>query len=395
MFNPSRWLKRTVLAGLAVGLVTGATTGAWTVTGLMAAATAPTLGAAQSFAVLGGSTVTNTGPSTVNGNVGVAPGSAITGFPPGTVTGGGSVHNADAQAQQAQNAVTTAYNALTSQACDSDLTGQDLGGKTLTPGVYCFSSSAQLTGPVTLNAQGSADAVWVFKTGSTLTTASGSSVLLTNGGSACNVFWQIGSSATLGTNTSFAGNILALTSITLTTGADVTGRALARNGAVTMDTNDISIPSCVTAATATATPTASATITATGTAAAATGTPTASNTPGVTVTASGATASPTPPGPSATGTLAAATATTTAQPSASTTAVPSPATPVITTVAGGTVPTATPSASSVGVPTVPPAVPAALPNTGEDGAGTAAQLSLLLGALLLGAGFLGARRLRG
>jgi len=119
------------------------------------------------------------------------------------------------------------------------LTGQDLGGLTLTPGVYCFTSSAQLTGTLTLNAQGNANAVFIFKMGSTLTTASNSSVVMINGGSPCNVFWQVGSSATLGTTTSFIGNILALTSITLTTNATVNGRALARNGAVTLDSNTV------------------------------------------------------------------------------------------------------------------------------------------------------------
>jgi len=126
-------------------------------------------------------------------------------------------------------------------ACNTNLTGQDLGGLTLSPGVYCFSSSAQLTGTLTLDAQGNGNALFVIQIGSTITTASNSSVLLINGGQACNVFWQVGSSATLGTDTAFVGNILALTSITLTTGADVSGRALARNGAVTMDTNNVSI----------------------------------------------------------------------------------------------------------------------------------------------------------
>lgn len=219
------------------------------------AATAPSLGSAQSFAVLGGSTVTNTGSTTINGDLGVSPGSAVTGFPPGTVTGG-TIHAGDADAARAQSGVTSAYNSLTSQGCTADLTGQDLGGKTLTPGVYCFSSSAQLTGPVTLDAQGNSSAAFVFKIGSTLTTASGSSVRVINGGSACNVFWQVGSSATLGTTTAFAGNILALTSITLNTGADLFGRALARNGAVTLASNNIS--GCAVGA---ATPTATATAT--------------------------------------------------------------------------------------------------------------------------------------
>jgi hypothetical protein len=121
------------------------------------------------------------------------------------------------------------------------MTGLDLGGRTLTAGVYCFSSSAQLTGVLTLDAQGSASSVFIFKMGSTLTTASASSVVLINGGAAGNVFWQVGSSATLGTTTSFTGNILAMASITATTGVRVTGRALARNGAVTLDTNVIAL----------------------------------------------------------------------------------------------------------------------------------------------------------
>jgi uncharacterized repeat protein (TIGR01451 family) len=208
-----------------------------------AAAAAPPLGTEQSFAVLGGQTVTNTGPSIITGNLGVSPGSAVTGFPPGIVAGG-TIHAADAVALQAQNDTTTAYNNLASQACTSDLTNQDLGGKTLVPGVYCFSSSAQLTGALTLNAGGDSHAVWVFKTTSTLTTASDSSVLLTNGGQPCNVFWQVGSSAVLGTTTSFVGSILALTSIALDTGADVSGRVLARNGAVTLDSNKVSAAAC-------------------------------------------------------------------------------------------------------------------------------------------------------
>ena len=210
---------------------------------ILQAATAPTLGQAGSFAVLGGSAVTNTGPTTVNGDLGVSPGSAITGFPPGIVTGG-VIHTTDAVAAQAQSDTTTAYNNLAGQTPFTDMTGQDLGGKTLTAGVYRFSSSAQLTGDLTLDAQGKADAVFVFQIGTTLTTASGSSVQMINGGSPCNVFWKVGSSATLGTTTSFLGNILALQSITLNTGAHVTGRALARNGAVTMDDNTISGSAC-------------------------------------------------------------------------------------------------------------------------------------------------------
>jgi len=224
------------------------------------AQTAPGLGSAASFAVLGGQTVTNTGPTTIFGDLGVSPGSAITGFPPGSLTAG-ATHAADAVALQAQSDVTIAYDDLAGQACTGDITGQDLGGQTLTEGVYCSTSSSQLTGTLTLDAQGNADAVFIFKMVSTLTTASSSSVSVINGGTACNVFWQVGSSATLGTTTQFVGNILALTSIALQNNADVVGRALARNGEVTMDTNNVTIQGCPGAPAApTATPTGTPTV---------------------------------------------------------------------------------------------------------------------------------------
>ena len=203
------------------------------------------LGTAQSFAVLGGSTVTNTGLSTIAGDLGVAPGSAVTGFPPGIVVAPGTMHIADAVALQAQSDVTTSYNVLAGLAPTQDLTGQDLGGKTLLPGVYHFSSAAQLTGALTLDFLGKADSLFVFQIDSALTTASASSVLAINGGNDCNIFWQIGSSATLGSTTAFKGNILANQSITLNTGASIiSGRALAQNGAVTLDDNVISIAGC-------------------------------------------------------------------------------------------------------------------------------------------------------
>ena len=216
---------------------------ALTFLGLHTQANAQFLGTADSFAVLGGSTVTNTGSTVITGDLGVSPGNAIVGFSPGIVHG--TTHAGNAAAAQAQSDVTIAYNALAGEAFTHDLTGQDLGGLTLIPGVYRFSSSAQLTGNVTLDAQGDPDARFNFQIGSTLTTASNSSVRLVNESSACNVYWQVGSSATLGTTTAFAGNILALTSITLNTGATILdGRALARNGAVTLDTNTITAAFC-------------------------------------------------------------------------------------------------------------------------------------------------------
>lgn len=220
------------------------------------------LGTADSFAVLAGTTVTNTGPSIVNGDLGVSPGSAVTGFPPGIVNG--STHAADAVAAQAQSDLTIAYNDAAGRPLTQDLTGTDLGGLTLTDGTYFFSSSAGLTGTVTFDAQGDPNSVFIVQIGSTLTTAPASSVNLTNGADACNIYWQVGSSATLDTGTAFQGNILALTSITLNTGATiVNGRALARNGAVTLDDNVITQAPCAAATTPTPTPAPTAAPTAT------------------------------------------------------------------------------------------------------------------------------------
>jgi uncharacterized protein with beta-barrel porin domain len=211
-------------------------------------AQAPPLGTAGSFGVLAGSTVTNTNtPTIISGNVGVWPGSAVTGFPPGIVVGG-TIHAGDAVAQQAQSDDASAYIALSSRPITQNLTGQDLGGKTLTAGVYGFTSSAQLTGTLTLNGQGNPNSVFIFNIGSTLTTASASNILLINGAQGGNVFFRVGSSATLGTGTQFTGDILALTSIALNTGANIScGDALAQNGAVTLDNNQITICNTTTA----------------------------------------------------------------------------------------------------------------------------------------------------
>jgi hypothetical protein len=201
------------------------------------------LGTASSFAVLAGSTVTNTGPSVISGDLGVSPGSAVTGFPPGLVTNG-SLHAADARALRAQSDLTTGYEDAAGRTPATDVTGQNLGGLTLFSGVYADSSAMALTGTVTLDAQGDPAAVFIFQAGSTLTTASNSTVALINGASPCNVFWQVGSSATLRTGTTFVGTVMALTSATLETRASVQGRVLARNGAVTLDTNRVTAPDC-------------------------------------------------------------------------------------------------------------------------------------------------------
>jgi ice-binding like protein len=208
---------------------------------------AQSLGSAASFAVLAGSTVTCTGATTILGSVGVSPGTGISGIPEGQPTGG-TIHDNDPVAAQAQADLTVAYNALAGMACGTDLTGQDLGGQTLAAGVYCFNTSAGLTGTLTLDGQGNANAIFVFQIGSTLTSATSAVVNLTGNAQATNVYWQVGSAATLGTGSAFKGNIVALSSITLTTGATLDGRALARTGAVTMDTNSIGDPSTPTLA---------------------------------------------------------------------------------------------------------------------------------------------------
>lgn len=207
----------------------------------------PMLGSAQDFTVLGHETVTNTGPTTIYGSVGVDPGSAITGFPPAVVTGG-SIYGPGGVSQQARLDALGAYNTLSGLSYAGDLTGVDLGGMTLTPGVYHFDTSAQLTGALTLDFQGDPNADFVFQVGTALTTASNSSVNVINGSSLGGIYWLMGvtggsgtGSATLGTSTMFAGNILALDSITLNTTADILcGRAFALNGAVTLDTNRLS-----------------------------------------------------------------------------------------------------------------------------------------------------------
>lgn len=227
--------KFPVVGGLLV-VVLLATTGG-------ASAAAPVgLGTAASFAVLAGQAVTNTGPSVVTGDVGVSPGTSVTGFPPGEVRDG-TIHRASEVAAKAQADLTKAYNDAAGRPADASLP-PDAGGLTLVAGVYSASSTLGLTGTLTLDGADNPDSVWIFQVGSGLTTASSSTVSLIRGASVCNVFWQIGSSATLGTDSVFVGTVMALTSITANTRATVEGRLLARNGAVALDTNTVTRPTC-------------------------------------------------------------------------------------------------------------------------------------------------------
>jgi cell division septation protein DedD len=258
------------------------------------ASTAPVgLGTAAHFAVLAGTTVTNTGRSRISGNLGVSPGTAVTGFPPGIVRNG-TIHSADGVAADAQSDLTTAYNDAAGRSPTANVPAFIGAGQTLAPGVYKASSSLDVGGALILDAGGDPNAVFVFQAPSTLVTDSASSVVLTGDAQACNVFWQVGSSATLGTYSTFSGSILALTSISVDTGDTITGRALARNGAVTLDRDRITVPACA-ASSPTPTPTATTpTPTSTPTRPAPTPTSPASTTPTPTPTATSPRPAPTP-----------------------------------------------------------------------------------------------------
>lgn len=195
------------------------------------------LGTAASFGILGGSTVTNTGFTVIDGDVGVSPGTAVTGFPPGTITG--AIHANDAVAAQAQTDARKAYDDMKVLPATNTLTGSNLGGLTLTPGVYFFSTSADLTGTLTLNANGDPNAEFIFQIGSTFMAASDAKIITIGGADPSQVYFQVGTSATLGTASSVIGTIIADASVTLTTGARLDGRAIALNGAVTLDSNNV------------------------------------------------------------------------------------------------------------------------------------------------------------
>jgi hypothetical protein len=205
----------------------------------------PPLGAAQSFAALGGTAITATGSAVISGNVGVSPGSAVTGFPPAIIQNGQIYTGAASLAGAAQTSALDAYNNLKGQAClpannlSGKILGQTPGFLSLNPGVYCFDTSAQLNATLTLNDGGDPNAIFIFQIGTTLTTASSSKVQMSSGGRGTNVFWQIGTSATIGTSTTFRGHIIANTSITLTTSATTTGRVFALNGAATIDSTAV------------------------------------------------------------------------------------------------------------------------------------------------------------
>lgn len=254
--RPSLFSLRRASVGLAagsVGLLIAALLNA-TATPAQAADPKVGLGTATEFAVLAGTTVTNTGLSVISGDLGLSPGSSVTGFPPGLLLG--TLHISNAVALQAKKDLTTAYNDAAGRPMKTDVTGKDLAGMTLTPGVYEASKAMALTGALTLNAQGNPASVFIFKAGSTLITGPNSSVKFINGGSSCNVFWQVGSSATLNTATQFIGTIMAHTSATLGTTARLEGRVLAMTGAVTLHSNVITSPQCDTpTATDSATPT--------------------------------------------------------------------------------------------------------------------------------------------
>jgi hypothetical protein len=244
-----RWTKPTTAVALTLGVLAIAMVALSAPAGAAAYENSVGLGTAGAYSVLAGTTATDTGSSVLSGDLGVSPGTALTGFAPGHV--GGATNAGNAAAAQAESDLTTAYLDAAGRTPTGTNLGAALVSSTLLPGVYNASSSLGVSGAVTLDGQGDPNAVFVFQIGDALLTASSTSIVLTGAAQACNVFWQVGSSATLGTTNTFVGTIMALTSITVTTGTTVAGRALARNGAVTLDDDVFTNSNCATTPTTT------------------------------------------------------------------------------------------------------------------------------------------------
>jgi len=358
VLHPEKFVRTKIVIGaLVVAVIVFVVAGTFDPrTASTAGATPPVgLGSAAPFAVLAGTTITNTGPTVIRGDLGLYPGTAITGFPPG-IQATGVTDDTDAVASLAKNDATTAFLDAAGRTPDT-VVGPDLGGQTLVPGVYSGSSSMAITGTLTLDAQGDPNAVFIFQAGSTLITASNSVVALENGAQACNIFWEVGSSLTLGTTSSFSGTVFSLTSSTLNTGATVAGRIIALNGAVTLDDNLITVPTC-----AAVLPTTTTTVAATTTSTAVGGT-TTSTAGGTTTTTTG--------GSTSTSIVVGAVTTTTSTPGGTTT----------TALGSGT----TPTTGSGGSPST---IPLGAPQTGLGGTvglGVWPDLFIALGAFIVAA----------
>ncbi len=340
------------------------------------AAIVPTvpLGTSENYAVLGGSTVTNTGNSVLNGSLGLSPGSSITGFPPGQVVPPATTDNNNPAAAQAQLDLTAAYIDAAGRPLDATTTA-DLADLVLVGGVYAGpdKSPLGLTGPLVLDAEGDPTTVFIFQTDSTLITGSSSTVSLINGAQECNVFWQVGSSATLGTGSTFVGNILALTSITVTTDVTVYGRALARNGAVTLDDDTFVEPTCDLEQPTTTTTEGPATTTTT-------------EGPGTTTTTEGPGTTTTTEGPGTTTTTEGPGTTTTTEGPGTTTTTEGPGTTEDLTTSTTTPPsstTTTPAGSVVTTTTSPSGTPTTTGTGNLPFTGTSVNTLLLVAGLLL------------
>jgi Ice-binding-like len=334
------------------------------------------LGAAESFAVLAGTGITNTGATAITGDVGSSPTSTMTGF--GSVALTGTNHGGDVTTVQAKSDLATAYGVAAGDTPTATI-ATELGGTTLVPGVYNSASGTfQLTGTVTLDSGGDPNAVFVFQAATTLNTAAASAVTFSDGGSACNVFWQVGSSATLGASTQLIGSILAFTTITSGAGSNIAGRLLAENGAVTVDSNTIMVPACTPPETTTTEPPTTTTTTEPPTTTTTTEPPTTTTTtePPTTTTEPPTTTTTTTTVPAPTTTLPAPTTTSIPGSTTTTTIAPTPTSvsPPTTSTVDPTTPTSdpAPTPAALGAETGSPgAVPTPVVSASASGAGTA------------------------